>query len=262
MRHQVSSAKEFRLPAAMTNSRLKVTCTRYLNFLVYILLLAYETSLFLSIIFRSRMQITSILSHLLPDLYLSIDHPPKESVPFTVLLASLHSLDIHYPSQQAFFELYKGLTVSFTLQRDHEVWLRELSSSLRRGGYAQFGRLTQLSSLTLLAAWPASETRDRTPPILQGPDLRLLSLQVLVNSLRNHLRLSAWRVLRSAYREFALPLSDTATWLSDVLLLERDTEKPEDLRDDHVQRWFTSREDHGEVGRNGDDGRWAIKTKK
>lgn len=208
------------------------------------------------------MQITSILSHLLPDLYLSIEHPPKESVSFTVLLASLHSLDIHYPSQQAFLKLFKSLTASFALRRDHEVWLRELSTSLRRGGYAQFGRLTQPSSLTLLAAWPASETRDRTPPILQGLDLRQLSLQMLINCLRNHFRLSTWRVLRSAYREFALPLSDTATWLSDVLLLERNSEKPEDLRGDNVQLWFAARENHGEVGRNGNDGRWAVKTKK
>ncbi len=209
------------------------------------------------------MQTTSILSHLLPDLYLSIEHYLKGSLPLTVLLASLHSLDIHYPSQRAFLELSKSLPPSFTLRRDHEVWLRELSSSLRRGGYAQFGRLTQPSTLTLLAAWPASETPDRTPPIRQGPDLHLLSLQTLVSSLRNHLRLSAWRVLRSAYREFALPLSDTAAWLSGVLLLERGTEKQEDLQGgNHVQIWFVSRENLGEVGRKGDNGRWAIKTKK
>jgi len=222
---------------------------------------AYETSLFLSIIFQSRVQITSILSHLLPDLYLSAEHSSKGSFPFTVLLASLHSLNIHYPSQRAFFELSKSLPASYTLRKDHEIWLRELSGSLRRGEYAQFGRLTQPSSLTLLAAWHASEIPDRTTPIRRGPDLRLISLQTLVNSLRNHLRLSAWRVLRSAYREFALPLSNTATWLSDVLLLERETEK-EDLRGHHVQLWFASRENHGEVGRNGDNGRWAVKSKK
>jgi len=208
-------------------------------------------------------QTTSILSHLLPDLYLSIEHSPEGSLPFTVLLASLHSLDIRYPSQRACFELSKSLPPAFTLRRDHEVWLRELSSSLRRGGYAQFGRLTQPSSLTLLAALPASKSPDRTPPLPQGPDLRLLSLQTLVKSLRNHLRLSAWRVLRSAYREFALPLSDTAAWLSGVLLLEREAEKQEDLRGgDHVQLWFASRENLGEVGRKDDNGRWAVKTKK
>jgi hypothetical protein len=103
---------------------------------------------------------------------------------------------------------------------------------------------------------------DRTSPICQGPDLRLLSLQTLVDSLRNHLRLSAWRVLRSAYREFALPLPDTATWLSDVLLLERKAEKQEDLPGDPVQLWFASRENHGEVGRNGGNGRWTVKSKK
>ncbi|KAH9041992.1 hypothetical protein EDB85DRAFT_1857124 [Lactarius pseudohatsudake] len=225
---------------------------------------AYETSLFLSIIFRSHVQTTSILSHLLPDLYLSIEHPPNGSSSLTVLLASLHSLDIHYPSQRAFLELSKNLPPSFTLRRDHEVWLRELSSSLRRGGYAQFGRLTQSSSLTSLAAWPASETPDqRTPPVHQDPDLRLLSFQTLVNSLRTHLRLSAWRMLRSAYREFALPLSDTTAWLSGVLLLERETERQEDLRGgDRVQLWFALRENLGEVGRKGDNGRWAITTKK
>ncbi|KAI9443344.1 hypothetical protein H4582DRAFT_1185055 [Lactarius indigo] len=225
---------------------------------------AYETSLFLSIIFQSHVQTTSILSHLLPDLYLSIGHSPNGSFSLTVLLASLHSLDIHYPSQRAFLELSKSLPPSFTLRRDHEVWLREVSSSLRRGGYAQFGRLTQPSSLTLLAAWPASETPDqRTPPIHQGPDLLLLSLQTLVKSLRTHLRLSAWRVLRSAYREFALPLSDTAAWLSGVLLLERETEKQEGLRGgDRVQLWFVLRENLGEVGRKCDNGRWIITTKK
>ena len=230
--------------------------------MVYIPLPAYETSLFLSIIFQSRVQVTSILSHLLPDLYLSVQHSPNGSVAFTVLLASLHSLDVYYPSQRAFFELPKSLPAAFTLRRDHEIWLRDLSSSLRRGGYAQFGRLTQPPSLTPLAVWPASKTPDQTSPIRQGPDLRLLSLQTLVNSLRDHLRLSTWRVLRNAYREFALPLSDTATWLSDVLLLEREPEKPEDLRRNHVQLWFASREDHGEVGRNGDNGRWAVKSKK
>ncbi|KAH9179370.1 hypothetical protein EDB89DRAFT_1926867 [Lactarius sanguifluus] len=191
---------------------------------------AYETSLFLSIIFQSHVQTTSILSHLLPDLYLSIKTPPNGSFSLT----------------------------------DHELWLRELSSSLRRGGYAQFGRLTQPSSLTLLAAWPASETPDqRTPPVHQGPDLRLLSFQTLVNSLRTHLRLSAWRMLRSAYREFALPLSDTTAWLSGVLLLERETEKQEDPRGgDRVQLWFVLRENLGEVGRKGDNGRWAITTNK
>jgi len=69
-------------------------------------------------------------------------------------------------------------------------------------------------------------------------------------------------MLRSAYREFALPLSNTAAWLSDVLLLERETDNPEDLSGgDHVQLWFFSRENLGEVGRKGDHGRWAIKTK-
>ncbi|KAI0304296.1 hypothetical protein B0F90DRAFT_1233749 [Multifurca ochricompacta] len=224
----------------------------------------YETSLWLSIIFRSRSQTTSILSHLLPDIYLSVTPFPKEFSCLTILLASLHSLDLYFPSQRSFFDLEKGLPPPLALGSDHKVWLRELSCSLRRGGYLQFRRLTQHSSLARLAA-AASETPDRLS-CRSGPDLPLLSFEMLIASLRSHLRLSTWRMIRSAYREFALPLSNTEVWLSDMLLLEteRGKEEEEDPRDsDHVQVWFISRENLGEVGRKeGSDRRWVVKTKK
>ena len=111
----------------------------------------------------------------------------------------------------------------------------------------------------------ALERPDPTPFQI-GPDLPLLSLQTLVASLRDHLRLSAWCTIRSAYREFALPVPNTATWLSKVLLLEPEMEKREQeaRRDgDLVQVWFTSRENLGEIVRkDGADGRWAVKAKK
>ena len=85
-----------------------------------------------------------------------------------------------------------------------------------------------------------------------------------MTGLRDRLRLSAWCTVRSAYREFALPQCDTATWLSNVLLLEAETGKEEAHRDsDRVQLWFTSRENLGEVvKKDGVDGRWAVKLKK
>ena len=99
-----------------------------------------------------------------------------------------------------------------------------------------------------------------------GPDLALLSLQTLVASLRDRLLsgLSAWCTVRSAHREFALPQCDTATWLSNVLLLDVGTGKQDTHKDgDRVQLWFTSRENLGEVVRkDGVDGRWAVKLKK
>ena len=227
----------------------------------------YETSLWLSIIFHSHAQTTSILSPLLPDLYLSVrptvalkGEAPEASL--TVLLASLHSLERHYPSQRAFFDLSKSLPPSFTLRDDHRVWLRDLSCSLRRSGYSHFGRLTQKTTLGRLVA-SDMETSDQSP-LNPGPDLALLSLQTLVASLRDRLRLSAWCAVRSAYREFSLPVCDTATWLSNVLLLEVETGKQNTLKDgDRVQLWFTSRENLGEVVRkDGVDGRWAVKLKK
>jgi hypothetical protein len=219
----------------------------------------YETSLWLSIIFHSQAQTTSILSPLLPDLYLSVWKGGASSC-LTVLLASLHSLERHYPSQRAFFDLSKSLPPSFALRDDHQVWLRELSCSLRRSGYSQFGRLTQKATLVRLVA---SETPDQTPRH-QDPDLALLSFQTLVAGLRDRLRLSAWCTVRGAYREFALPLRDTTTWLSNVLLFEAETGKQEAHKDsDRVQLWFTSREHLGEVVRkDGMDGRWTVKLKK
>ena len=216
----------------------------------------------MSIVFRSHAQTASILTPLLPDLYLSIKPPLKgeASSCLTVLLASLHSLERHYPSQRAFFDLSKNLPPSFALGDDHHVWLRGLSSALRRSGYSQFQRLTQKSSLVRLVAL---ERPDPTP-LQIGPDLPLLSLQTLVDSLRDHLRLSVWCTIRSAYREFALPVPNTATWLSKVLLLEPEMEKQEARRDgDLVQVWFTSRENLGEIVRkDGADGRWAVISKK
>jgi hypothetical protein len=224
----------------------------------------YETSLWLSIIFHSHAQTTAILSPLLPDLYLSVRPTVavkgEASSSQTVLLASLHSLERHYPSQRAFFDLSKSLPPSFTLRDDHQVWLRDLSCSLRRGGYSNFRRLTQNTTLGRLVG---SETPDQKP-LNPEPDLALLSLQTLVAGLRDRLRLSAWCAVRSAYREFALPQCDTATWLSKVLLLEVETGKQDTRKDgDRVQLWLTSREDLGEVVRkDGVDGRWAVKLKK
>ena len=109
----------------------------------------------------------------------------------------------------------------------------------------------------------APEIPDQTRSLRAGPDLALLSLQTLVTSLRGHLRLTAWHMIRSAYREFAPSLPDTSAWLSDVLLLEVETGKREDsVESDRVQHWFISRESLGEVGRKDGPGRWVMKAKK
>src|SRR6267154_2342745 len=136
---QGSFAKGFLLLDVMTSSQSKVNKPKRLNsqpltFLrQFSICPVYETSLCLSIIFHSHAQTTAILSPLLPDLYLSVRPTTKggASSSLTVLLASLHSLERHYPSQRAFFDLSKSLPPSFTLRDDHQVWLRDLSCSLR-----------------------------------------------------------------------------------------------------------------------------------
>ena len=114
-----------------------------------------------------------------------------------------------------------------------------------------------MSSLEQLVA---PENPGHACSLHAGPDLALLSLQTLVTNLRGHLRLTAWGMIRSAYREFALSLSDTSAWLSNVLLLETETGKREDRRErDRLQLWFVSREELGEVGWKEGTGRGAVK---
>ncbi|KAG1742296.1 uncharacterized protein EDB91DRAFT_1081471 [Suillus paluster] len=66
-----------------------------------LILFLYETSLCLSSIFDSQVQTSSILSHLLPELYISASIQPPIS---SVLISLLHHLIAGYPSQKSYFE--------------------------------------------------------------------------------------------------------------------------------------------------------------
>ncbi|KAH9980139.1 hypothetical protein BGW80DRAFT_1273599 [Lactifluus volemus] len=217
---------------------------------------AYETSLWLSIIFHSHAQTTSILSRLLPDLYLK--HMTSSSC-LAILAACLHSLDLHYPSQRAYFDLLKSLPPSIPLRKDHQLWLRELSCSLRRGGYSQFRRLTQMSSLVRLVA---PETHDQV-----GPSIRPRSCSALVTNSCRKLAASSppHRVVHDPQRisrVHALDIRYVGVAIRRTTFRSGNGKTRFPWRENHVELWFVSREKLGEVGRKEDHARWAVKTKK
>ncbi|OBZ68833.1 hypothetical protein A0H81_11207 [Grifola frondosa] len=133
----------------------------------------YETSLYLSILFRSPSQTTSILSYLLPNLYLA-SKPSKSGaatfVPLspnalsTSLLSLLNHLICAYPSQSTFYAQLQDLppvllpcssahksdtfSVNSRSYADPQlavaahVWIRELARCLRGRNYAQLDILS------------------------------------------------------------------------------------------------------------------------
>ena len=109
--------------------------------------------------------------------------------------------------------------------------------------------------------------------ISAAPDFARMALHSILASLRSKARISAWRVLRSAYPQFALPVGDTRTWLSRTLLLDHesatsgkgkvDQDEAEKLTEAELELWFTEREKLREVGRkDGFEGRWVVETKR
>ncbi|KAI0041472.1 hypothetical protein FA95DRAFT_1683210 [Auriscalpium vulgare] len=219
----------------------------------------YEVSLHLSIIFRSPVQTTSVIPPLL-NLYsaaasASIPIQLPSSLASTTLLAQLHHLVVHFPSQRTLFD--RTAPLYFTLADDSHLntWIRSVARSLRRAEYAQLDILTRAPALDRLFA-PSSDT----------PDLRKESLRTLAQDLRACARASAWRVLRNTYREVALAVGDTRSWATRALVLVDAEEKQEGYgegdgseNEGAVDAWFMERDKLGEIVRKeGAQGRWVM----
>ncbi|THH20586.1 hypothetical protein EW146_g787 [Bondarzewia mesenterica] len=239
----------------------------------------YEISLYLSIVFSTPAQTTSILSHLLPDLYLSVTTSTSSlsSRQTTTLLALLHKLITPYPSHNAFFDLFRVLSSSssFLLPEKMNLWICDIARCLRRHEYLQLDDLTQPATVVRLLAElesPAlslSSSREGRAP---APNLPREAFQSLLLNLCWTVRMMAWRILRSAYPQFALPVGNTREWVARVLLLNEkheDNDKVnkrrqfQDTEDPGIDLWFSEREKVGEVGmKEGLEGRWVVKIKR
>ncbi|EGN98497.1 hypothetical protein SERLA73DRAFT_183541 [Serpula lacrymans var. lacrymans S7.3] len=215
---------------------------------------AYETSLFLSVIFASPIQTTAVISHLVPDLYLS-SRPPHQHRQSVTLISLLHSLVVSYPSQRHFNQCLVRLVPNF-LERpsDAHTWITSLAQSLRSLNYVRFEGLTSSSVLSQFLDRPLSNKTGLTSdPVGSGmPDLALLTL---VDHLRKRARDKTWTMIRSSYRELSLH-KEGGEWLSKSLALPptlpRDTEIT-------LEEWMKGRYKDGHVKpKEGAEGKWIV----
>jgi len=243
----------------------------------------YETSLHLSIIFYAPVQTTSILSHLLPDLYRSIAPEPSPSIRGhralpTAVLSLLHNLVSGYPSQSRYFEQLHSLPRTFMPRTsDAYRWLCELTRCLRGRNYARLNSLTCPEVFRSFAPTPV-ESHEADAAAKKGTetrgqdhrrDLYSQAMGTLVNALREKARETAWLVLRSAYREFACPPAagselpdDTSQWLARSLVLlpaGSGNEQKRAVAIKAVNEWLEERSKEGEVRKkDGMEGRWVV----
>lgn len=241
---------------------------RYLTFLTNRVLsasLVYETSLYLAIIFESPRQTTTILSHLIPDLYLK---SPTPSCHITTLISLVHHLLIAYPSQRTFHQHFSSLPASLLpVGSASDKWIRSLSLSLRSNNYFKFEELTRPSVYLALCDTSLTEKSDsknlgnalkqtiysNTPSVFSTE-----ALHMLVDELRSKHREKTWHIIRSAYRELACnPDSLTRGWLERSLALP--IIDPDNKGAD-LDNWLEKRRDDGHLRRKDGaaEGRWIV----
>lgn len=237
----------------------------------------YETSLYLAALFDSSQQMSSIIPHLIPDIYISNPTSSPNRL-LTTLISLLHHLVSYYPSQGTFHQHLDSLPPSFLPKKSPAfVWLSSLCRSLRCHNYAKFEELTRSSSFSHLTA-PSlpSDDVESSPPhpkTYTNPnrDLGRKALFHLVDLLRRKCREATWTIIRGAYRELTLTphldadvLSGTRAWLCRSLALASVSEtatvtETGDGAGVDVDDWMEIKQKEGHVRpREGMEGKWII----
>ena len=235
---------------------------------IFISLTVYETSLYLAVIFDAPKQTTSIIPHLLPDLYLS-SPPPHPNCTATILISLVHHLVASYPSQLSFRQHLNEIPSSL-VHRALEVlqWMSSLSRSLRTRNYIKFEELTRPSAISQLFSGSGPDTDALLTPLASlsivaednSNSLPKRALEVLVDNLRRKARATTWNIIRAAYREFSCATAaegcETRDWLARSLCLR--PLSPYEVAFD-VEMWLEKQRPLGYVRRKeGVDGRWIL----
>jgi hypothetical protein len=206
----------------------------------------YETSLRISILFSSVVNITSTLSYLLPTYYTS--HSLTHSRESTILIALLSRLDSSYPSQRDYYEDRQGFLSSGCIACDSPIvsWLSSLARAVRSSNYYKAEALTRPKVyMSLLDSRPQKSSKGVV-------DLDSSSVRAIISSLHDRLRDRSWPILRVAYREMTcLPkVTDTSEWLKRSLILNSKTS---------VETWFKQQLEKGNVkAKEEAEGKWII----
>ncbi|KAL4064155.1 hypothetical protein V8B97DRAFT_1328665 [Scleroderma yunnanense] len=195
----------------------------------------YETSLCLSILFESSVasDTTSILSWL-PSMYARTSELGASSTtaPMTIIIYLLHLLLTGYPSQLAYLDYLKTLTLRRTSRQEERergvepyyVWIRALACALRRYQFTTFDKLSRATAFE--RSYPHLSHASSSHPRAMGPydDLAKAAIHALLTRLRLKVRETAWGVMRRVYREVSLSDDDKeeeqGRWLGRYLALD------------------------------------------
>lgn len=176
----------------------------------------------------------------LVDIYLKSSRPHNNLV-HTMAICLLYHLVTTYPSQLSYRQFYSTFPPNLLPQdNDIHMWIRSLSAALRTSNYTKVERLTTPSKTSQL--FENSDARS---------DLARKAFFLLINKLRENARSTAWRIIRSAYREVACQAEseETRTWLSRSLHLQAAD----------LDRWLDEQSALGHVRPKEDvPGRWLL----
>lgn len=242
------------------------------SFFLLLISIVYETSLFLAVLFASPRQVTSVLSHLIPELYATLSTPLRH---LTILISLVHLLAAAYPSQITFHQHLQSLSPSHLHPESESwTWINSLASSLRSLNYSKFEELTRPSSLSRILRGArenvAHEQKNSSKVVptstlesLESPhssaNLASRALQTLVESLRSKAREKTWHVIRSAYRELACRPESGATrdWLARSLALSSIVPTGKGI---DVDEWLEMKSQEGQVRKKEDaaEGMWIV----
>ena len=207
----------------------------------------YETSLRMSILFSSAVNIASTLSYLLPTYY--TPRPSNHSRDTTVLITLLSQLDLSHPSQRGYYGRREEFLASGLIARDSLTasWLTSLAGAVRSCNYYKVEALTRPKVyMPLLGSRPSK-------PCEGAFDLDLSTVRVVISSLHDRLRDRAWPILRVAYREMTCSpeVTDTSEWLKRCLVLDSSSTT--------VEAWFQKQSEKGNVkAKEESKGKWVI----
>lgn len=204
--------------------------------------IVYETSLHLSLIFRSVGNLSSISSHLIQNLYA---RSADKAASWTAVLVQLQALADRGASQKTFYEARKDLRKEHSLDDGLESWISNLARSLHRNEGTRFEILSR--------AGTALQLLPKRPPVPEvGPDLAVAALEELLGVLREHARRSTWAVFRKSYREFG---PSSRSWIARLLLF--DVNSP--AGNDALDSWLFRSEQQGEIGpKEGTESYWIV----
>nr|GAT49307.1 predicted protein [Mycena chlorophos] len=201
----------------------------------------YASSLYLSILFDSPRNTSATVSVVLS--YLRTRSPPQSQS--LALVCLLERLVAPYPSQSDFHTSLAGIPPPcFPPECAERRWVRDLARYLRTGNYTRVERTV------------------RRIPLLEDP-LADKTVRHIVAALQTKARESAWRTIRTAYREVTLEVSG-AWLLRSLFLVPVREDEGVDARmeglglEDVLEHWLEGESGKGNAVKKEGTGKWGL----